>query len=100
MPRENIERAIRRGTGEGRESHEEITYEGYGLVGVALMIQSLTDTLRTARWAKFGTCSLKSRQPRGREQRRLDVPRKGQVIVEKGKADEEQLLNAALNAGA
>ena len=44
MPRENIERAIRRGTGEEPGvSYEEITYEGYGPGGVALMIQTLTD---------------------------------------------------------
>ena len=44
MPRENIERAIRRGTGEEPGvSYEEITYEGYGPGGVALLIQSLTD---------------------------------------------------------
>src|SRR6201991_2145125 len=44
MPRENIERAIRRGTGEEPGvQYDEITYEGYGPGGVALMIQSLTD---------------------------------------------------------
>ena len=44
MPRENIERAIRRGTGEEPGvSYEEITYEGYGPGGVALLIQTLTD---------------------------------------------------------
>ncbi len=44
MPRENIERAIRRGTGEEPGvSYEEIMYEGYGPGGVALLIQTLTD---------------------------------------------------------
>src|SRR5688500_17227004 len=44
MPRENIERAIRRGTGEEPGvSYEEITYEGYGPGGVAILIQVLTD---------------------------------------------------------
>ena len=44
MPRENIERAIRRGTGEEPGvSYEEITYEGYGPGGVALLISDLTD---------------------------------------------------------
>src|SRR4029077_14636080 len=44
MPRENIERAIRRGTGEEPGvMYEEITYEAYGPGGVALMIESLTD---------------------------------------------------------
>src|SRR5436189_5275591 len=44
MPRENIERAIRRGTGEEPGvAYEEIMYEGYGPGGVAIMIQTLTD---------------------------------------------------------
>ena len=45
MPRENIERAIKKGTGElkGASQMEEITYEGYGPFGVALVIETLTD---------------------------------------------------------
>jgi len=45
MPRDNIERAIRRGAGleKGAEAFEEITYEGYGPNGVALMVSVLTD---------------------------------------------------------
>lgn len=45
MPKDNIERAIKRGTGElAGETLEEITYEGFGPGGVALMIQTLTDS--------------------------------------------------------
>jgi len=49
MPKENIERAIKRGTGElGGAAIEEIIYEGYGPGGVAILIQCLTDNrLRT-----------------------------------------------------
>ncbi len=45
MPKDNIERAIRRGTGEDKEGadFEEIMYEGYGPKGVALMIETVTD---------------------------------------------------------
>ncbi len=45
MPKDNIERAIKRGTGESKEGNviEEITYEGYGPHGVALMISVMTD---------------------------------------------------------
>ncbi|MTD43104.1 YebC/PmpR family DNA-binding transcriptional regulator [Conexibacter sp. W3-3-2] len=45
MPKDNIERAIQRGTGEGAdaESYEEVLYEGYGPGGVALLIEALTD---------------------------------------------------------
>jgi YebC/PmpR family DNA-binding regulatory protein len=45
MPKDSIERAIRRGTGDGKEgsSIEEITYEGYGPHGIAMMISCVTD---------------------------------------------------------
>lgn len=45
MPKENIERAIKRGTGESKdaETYEQIAYEGYGPCGVALMIECLTE---------------------------------------------------------
>src|ERR1700687_2455733 len=44
MPKDNIERAIKRGTGEsGGQVFEEITYEGYGPGGVAILVDVLTD---------------------------------------------------------
>src|SRR5919109_118895 len=45
MPNDNVERAIKRGTGEGNEAahFEEITYEGYAPGGVALMVEAATD---------------------------------------------------------
>jgi YebC/PmpR family DNA-binding regulatory protein len=44
MPKDNIERAIKKGTGElGGENFEEVTYEGYGPGGVAILVETLTD---------------------------------------------------------
>ncbi|MCE3011979.1 MAG: YebC/PmpR family DNA-binding transcriptional regulator, partial [Proteobacteria bacterium] len=43
VPRDNIERAIKKGSGEGGENYEEINYEGYGLDGVAIFIEAATD---------------------------------------------------------
>src|SRR5690606_29643873 len=44
MPKENIERAIQKGTGGGAaDSYEEVIYEGYGPAGVAVMVSALTD---------------------------------------------------------
>ena len=101
MPRENIERAIRRGTGEEPGvTYEEITYEGYGPGGVALMIQSLTDNKNRT----VGEIRHMLGKYNGNLAAENSVAwmfaRKGQVIVEKQKADEETLLNAALEAGA
>tara|TARA_B100000508_G_scaffold141049_1_gene145610 strand:+ start:5227 stop:5766 length:540 start_codon:yes stop_codon:yes gene_type:complete len=42
-PKDNIERAIQKGTGAGADSLEEVMYEGYGPGGVALLIQAVTD---------------------------------------------------------
>jgi YebC/PmpR family DNA-binding regulatory protein len=101
MPRENIERAIRRGTGEEPGvSYEEITYEGYGPGGVALLIQALTDNKnRTVGEIRHLLSKFNANLAAENSVAWL-FQRKGQVVVEKGKADEETLLGAALDAGA
>ncbi|HEV8318808.1 MAG TPA: YebC/PmpR family DNA-binding transcriptional regulator [Vicinamibacterales bacterium] len=101
MPRENIERAIRRGTGEEPGvSYEEIVYEGYGPGGVALLIQSLTDN-KNRTVGEIRHLLAKYNGNLGAENSVAWMfSRKGQVVVEKAKADEEKLLNAALDAGA
>ncbi len=44
MPKENIERAIKKGTGElGGDANQEVTYEGYGPAGIAIMVEISTD---------------------------------------------------------
>ena len=44
MPKDTVERAIKRGTGEGQEAQfEEVTYEGYGPHGIAVLVEALTD---------------------------------------------------------
>jgi len=101
MPRENIERAIRRGTGEEPGvSYEEIMYEGYGPGGVAILIQTLTDNKNRT----VGEIRHMLGKHNGNLAAENSVAwmftRKGQVIIEKDKADEEKLLNAALEAGA
>jgi YebC/PmpR family DNA-binding regulatory protein len=101
MPRENIERAIRRGTGEEPGvSYEEITYEGYGPGGVALLIQTLTDNKnRTVGEIRFIFGKYNGNLAAENSVAWM-FSRKGQVVVEKEKADEEKLLNVALEAGA
>jgi len=101
MPRENIERAIRRGTGEEPGvSYEEIMYEGYGPGGVALMIQTLTDNKNRTVGEIRHLLGKYNGNLAAENSVAWMFSRKGQVIVEKQKADEEKLLNAALDAGA
>src|SRR6186997_2548071 len=100
MPNDTIDRAIRRGTGEEEGVHyEEITYEGYGPGGVALLIQSLTDNKnRTVGEVRFILGKYNGNLAAENSVAWM-FTRKGQVFVEKEKADEEKLLNAVLEAG-
>src|SRR5438477_2278739 len=102
MPNDNIERAIKRGTGEGKDGEqlEEITYEGYAPGGVAIMVETATD----------------NRNRTGAEVRRIFTQnngnlgssgsvsymfhRKGQITVPRSNIDEDRLLEIALEAGA
>jgi len=101
MPADNIKRAIRRGTGEEPGvSYEEANYEGYGPGGAALIIDVLTDNKnRTA-----GEIRHLLEKHGGN----LAAPnavawmfsKKGYIVIEKSKADEEKLMGAVLEAGA
>ena len=101
MPADNIKRAIRRGTGEEPGvSYEEAQYEAYGPGGAAMIIEVLTDNKnRTA-----GEIRHLLEKHGGN----LAAPnavawmfhKKGYIVVEKSKADEEKLMSAVLDAGA
>ena len=102
MPSDNIERAIKRGTGDGRDGEqlEEIVYEGYAPGGVALIVEAATD----------------NRNRTGAEVRRIFTQnngnlaasgsvsymfhKKGQITVPRSSIDEDRLLEIALEAGA
>jgi YebC/PmpR family DNA-binding regulatory protein len=101
MPRENIDRAIRRGTGEEPGvTYDEITYEGYGPGGVALMIETLTDNKNRTVGEIRHMLGKHAGNLAAENSVAWMFSRKGQVLVEKGKIDEDKLLSAALDAGA
>jgi YebC/PmpR family DNA-binding regulatory protein len=101
MPRENIERAIRRGTGEEPGvSYDEVTYEGYGPGGVALLIETLTDNKNRTVGEIRHLLSKHAGNLAAENSVAWMFTRKGQIVVEKGKVDEDRLLSAALDAGA
>jgi YebC/PmpR family DNA-binding regulatory protein len=101
MPNENIDRAIKKGTGELEGvSYEEITYEAYGPGGVAIMIESLTDNgNRTVadirRWLSRNGGNLGTT---GSVAWMFD--RRGQITIDGAAHDEETVMMAALDAGA
>lgn len=101
MPNENIARAIRRGTGEEPGvSYEEITYEGYGPGGAAVIIESMTDN-RNRTVGEFRHMLSKYGGNLGEANSVAWMFEKKSVIaIEKSKAEEEALMTAVLDAGA
>ena len=102
MPAENIKRAIQRGTGElPGVNYEEVTYEGYGPGGAALIIEALTDNrnrtvgeLRHTPRRSTTATSVRATAWPGCSRRRATSS------STRAQADEEKLLNAVLEAGA
>jgi len=101
MPAENIKRAIRRGTGEEEGvMFDEMTYEAYGPGGVAILVETLTDnknrTVGEVRHTltKYGG-SLGEVNSVG-----WMFSKKGLIMVDKDKAEEDALMSAVLDAGA
>ncbi len=101
MPKSNIERAIKKGTGELEGvSYEEITYEGYGPGGVAVLVETITDNRqRTVAEVRH---LLSKRGGNMGEPGSVSwvFEKKGLVVIEKDKVDEETLMDVALEAGA
>ena len=101
MPKDNIERAIKRGTGELEGATiEEVTYEGYAPGGVAVMVEVMTDnTNRTTpeirhifekNGGNLGTPGSV----------RFQFEKKGYFTIEKSKVSEDKLMEVVLEAGA
>jgi YebC/PmpR family DNA-binding regulatory protein len=101
MPKDNLERAIKKGTGELEgTNYEEVVYEGYGPGGVAVMVECLTDNKNRAiadirhifskAGGNVGTDGCVSWM----------FDKKGLITVNKSDANEETLMEAVLEAGA
>jgi YebC/PmpR family DNA-binding regulatory protein len=101
MPNDNIERAIKKGTGELEGvNYEEITYEAYGPSGVAVMLDCLTDNgnrtvadirrILSRNGGNLGTAGSVAWM----------FDRRGQITLDGGRFDEAAVMEAALEAGA
>jgi YebC/PmpR family DNA-binding regulatory protein len=103
VPSDNIDRAIKRGTGdlEGGARYEEVTYEGYGAGGVALFVEALTDNRnRTAQEVRHAFTRHHGNLGETGSTAWM-FARKGSIQIEKEQApDEDELLELALEAGA
>jgi YebC/PmpR family DNA-binding regulatory protein len=101
MPKDNIERAIKKGLGDdGGTSFEDLTYEIYAPGGVALLVEVSTDNRnRTASEIRSIVTKSGGSIATAGAVRRL-FQRKGQIIVAREAATEDQLMELALEAGA
>ena len=101
MPNDNIERAIKKGTGELEGiDYQEVTYEGYGPGGVALVIAALTDNpTRTVADVRHAMSRLGGNLGSQNSVAFL-FDRKGQLTIDAKKFEEDPTLEAALDAGA
>lgn len=101
MPKDNIDRAIKKGTGELEGvNYEEVNYEGYGPGGAAVLVESLTDN-RNRAVAEIRHCFTKcggSLGGTGSVAWMFDM--KGYFVVEQSAVEEDQLMETALEAGA
>lgn len=101
MPAENIKRAIRRGTGEEPGmSYDEVMYEGYGPGGAAVMIDVLTDNKNRTVGELRHMLSKHGGNLGETNSVAWMFEKKGYIVVGKTKANEEQLMSVALEAGA
>jgi YebC/PmpR family DNA-binding regulatory protein len=101
MPKENIERAIKKGTGElPGVSYEEATFEGYGPGGVAVLVEILSDNRKrtVADIRHIFSKNAGNLGEAGCVSWMFD--KKGLIVFEKDKVDEEKLMDLALEAGA
>ncbi|MEO7821974.1 MAG: YebC/PmpR family DNA-binding transcriptional regulator [Gemmatimonadaceae bacterium] len=101
MPKDNIERGIKKGTGDLEGVHyTEVTYEGYGPGGVAILIFTLTDNpTRTVADIRHRLSRLGGHLGSTHSVSYL-FDRKGQIYIDGSKYDEDTVLEVALEAGA
>lgn len=101
MPNDTIDRAIKRGTGELEGvNYEEITYEGYGIGGVAVLVETLTDN-RNRTVAELRHLFSKNGGNLGEAGSVAWMfDKKGYIVVDKEAKSEDELFEIALEAGA
>ena len=101
MPADNIDRAIKKGTGElPGVVYEEITYEGYGPHGVAILIDLLTDNKNRTASEIRNILEKKGGNMSGAGSVAWQFHKKGLIVVKKEAVGEDKLMSIALDAGA
>lgn len=102
MPSDNVDRAIKKGTGEiaGQGAIEELIYEGYAVGGVGIIVEATTDNKNRTASEIRSTFTKGGGNLAGAGALSYNFQHKGQFLVDAKNATEEQLLEIALDAGA
>jgi YebC/PmpR family DNA-binding regulatory protein len=101
MPADNIDRAIKKGTGELEGvNYEEITYEGYGPCGIAIMIDALTDNKNRTTSDVRNIFAKKGGNMAGSGSVNWMFDKKGYIVINKDVIGEDKLMSIVLEAGA
>ena len=100
MPKDNIERAIKKSLGGEAESYEEIRYEGYGPNGVAVIVEAMTDNRNRTASNVRSTFSKNGGNLGETGSVAFMFDRKGQVVYPAAVGDGDTVLMAAIDAGA
>lgn len=100
MPKDNIDRAIKKALGGDAESYEEIRYEGYGPNGVAIIVEAMTDNRNRTASNIRSTFSKRGGNLGETGSVAFMFDRKGQIVYPASAGSEEALMEAAIEAGA
>ena len=100
MPKENIERAIKKAIGGEGDAYEEIRYEGYGPNGVAVIVEAMTDNRNRTASNVRSTFSKNGGSLGETGSVGFMFERKGEIIYGAGVGDSDHVMEAAIEAGA
>ena len=100
MPKDNIERAIKKAIGGEGEDYEEIRYEGYGPNGVAVIVEAMTDNRNRTASTVRSTFTKNGGNLGETGSVGFMFERKGEIIYGAGVGDSDHVMEAAIEAGA
>ena len=100
MPKDNIERAVKKGQGGDAENYDEVRYEGRGPGGVALIVEALTDNRNRTSADVRSTFAKYSGEMGAANSVVFLFDRVGQIIYPKDKRSDDAMLEIAIEAGA
>ncbi|MCB1353663.1 MAG: YebC/PmpR family DNA-binding transcriptional regulator [Rhodobacteraceae bacterium] len=100
MPKDNIDRAIKKAAGGDAENYEEIRYEGYGPNGVAIIVEAMTDNRNRTASNVRSTFTKRGGNLGETGSVSFMFDRKGQIVYAAAAGSEDDVMMAALEAGA